>query len=289
MMYTELANRVVSVLGAMTPLQREGIRRSIQVPNLALPENAALWDTISPALQGDGQANDSPLEDVRAALEALPPESWRLLNNALFVLYRGNIFDESCEYIEGGGIRFGFDGLQGQRYAMFLSLVDAEADRIGRNISILDVGCWQGTLMCELLQRGYAVAGTDICQEVEPIIRDRVRRLRPEHRLCLGFRTGWSHEALTHYHDGAFDLLTCAQTLEHVPAAVLQQTCDEMLRVAKHSIMVEVPGWDDGWPVHLRVYTIEQLERLFCREGWHMDVLQAPGGGVYTTVKVVRE
>jgi len=288
MIYADLAAEVVAALDAMTPLQREGVRRSLNAPNLTLPENAALWEAIAPATQDDDQTNDSPLEDVRAALEDLPPDSWRVLNNALFVLYRGNIFDEACEYLEGGGIRFGFDGLQGGRYKTFLDAVDAEAARIGRNISILDVGCWQGTLMCELLQRGYAVGGTDICEEVGPVIQERIQRLRSEHRLHLGFRAGWAHETLTHYQDGAFDVLTCQETLEHVPAAVLQATCDEMMRVAKHSIIVEVP-FEDGWPLHLRVYTLDDLFALFHSEQYNIEVIMPPGIGVYTTIKVVRE
>ncbi|MFA7000426.1 MAG: class I SAM-dependent methyltransferase [Candidatus Paceibacterota bacterium] len=288
MTYSTLAAEAVAALNAMTSLQREGIRRSITVPNLALPENAELWAVMAPAMQEEGQTNEAALEDMRAALEDLPLDSWMVINNALFVLHRGNVFDEACKYLEGGGIRFGFDGLQGGRYQTFLGAVEAEASRIGRNISVLDVGCWQGTLMCELLQRGFAVAGTDVCDEVTPIITERVKQLRPEHRLFMGFRAGFAHEALKHYRDGSFDVLTAQETLEHVPAAVLQQTCDQMLRVAKHSVLVEVP-FEDGWPLHLRVYTLEDLNKLFHSDRYRIEVIVYPGTGVYTTIKVIKE
>lgn len=289
MTYSALAAEAVAALEAMTSLQREGIRRSITVPNLALPENAELWAVLAPAMQEAGQTNEATIEDMRAALEDLPLDSWRVINNALFVLHRGNVFDETCEYLEGGGIHFGFAGLQGGRYQTFLGAVKAEAERLGGQISILDVGCWQGTLMCELMQRGFLVAGTDVCEEVAPIIIDRVCRLRPEHeRKFGGFTAGFAHEALTHYQDGAFDVLTAQETLEHVPAAVLQQTCDEMLRVAKHSVLIEVP-FEDGWPLHLRVYTLEDLHRLFHGDRYNIEVIVYPGTGVYTTIKVSKQ
>jgi len=303
MIYADLAAEVVAALDAMTPLQREGIRRSLNVPNLALPENAALWEVIAPATQDNDQTNDSPLEDVRAALEDLPPDSWRALNNALFILYRGNIFDEPARFLEGGGIDFRHDDgmgrlVWGARYELFFSYLEAERQRLKATypytrqivvdpLAVLDVGCWQGTLMCEMMQRGYATGGTDICSLVQPDVRDRVSHLRAEDRNFLGFTPGWAHEIIPTL--GLFDIVTCQETLEHIPASVLQQTCDAILGAARYSVLIELPGWDDGWPLHLRVYTIEELYGLFARDGWRVEVLQVPGPGVYTMVKMVRE
>ena len=100
----------------------------------------------------------------------------------------------------------------------------------------------------------------------------------------LGFASGWAHEKVPNI--SRFDIIACQETLEHIPTAVLQQTCDAILGAARHAILITVPGWDDGWPLHLRVYTIADFERLFHADKNEVIVLQEPGGGVYTTVLV---
>lgn len=287
MKYHALATEMVDVLDAMTPLQREGVRRTFNAPNLMLEENADLWRCFAPSMQipSATMGDTSPLVEVRAALEELSLESWRTVNNILFLLQRGNVFDEPCTYLEGGGIEFDFVAT---RYGMFFDYLKTEAEWIGGEVSILDVGCWQGTLICELLQRGYAAGGTDICGEAEGVLVDRLLHLRPEHKqYFLGYHSGWAHEELTKMPEKSWDIVVSQETLEHVPASVLRATCDQMLRVARYSVLVEVP-FEDGWPMHLRIYTLEDLERLFIRPGWGMEVLVYPASQTYTTIKMVR-
>jgi SAM-dependent methyltransferase len=226
---------------------------------------------------------DASLPEIREAMEALPLEAWRVMNDALFTLMAGNIFDDKPVPIDGGGLRFDYPST---RIGEFLGWVQ-EASPPGHP-TVLDVGCWHGTLICELLQRGYYACGTDTGLG-DTILQERLTCLKPEHRdrFC-GYKRGWAHEVLAKMYPQSFDLVVSEQTLEHVPAAVLQATCHGMQRVAKHAILIDVPGWDDGFPFHLRCYTPEDLERLFVRDGWRMEVLRPPDVWQYTTVKVVR-
>ncbi|HUW11418.1 MAG TPA: methyltransferase domain-containing protein [Anaerolineae bacterium] len=292
--YQQLADRMNAAAAQMTEAQKEAFRRSVTARNLALPENAELWLAIQDGIGGDAYDGALSVPDMRAAMEELPLDSWATLNNVIFVLHRGNVFDEQWEAIPGGGIEYKF----GPRYQVFLEQFEQEAARIREatgweRLGVLDVGCWQGTLVCTLLQRNSFVAGIDICEEVGPIVEERVAMLKSEHaHAFLGFLSGWAHERLPiprgalRHRACIFDIVTCQETLEHVPTAVLQETCDAILGAARHAVLITVPGWDDGWPLHLRVFTIADFERLFHADKNEMVVLQEPGGGVYTTVLV---
>ena len=282
-----LTRTTVECLQAMTADEREAVQRSFNAVNLMLPENAALWAQMLPYLsQNLSPLTPQRLDALRTALDGLPPASWAAINNAIFVMHRGNVFDERYERVPGGGIHFEFV----QRYQRFLADFDAEARRVvpltdGRQLSVLDVGCWQGTLLCTLLQRGCRVAGTDLGNELKETICERVSWLRVEDAERFdGFYSGLAHEVVPTL--GRYDLVTCQETLEHVPSALLQATCDSILQAAIHSVLITVPGWDDSWPLHLRVFTVEQLASLLRADRHNVEFLQLPGSGVYTTVRV---
>ncbi len=85
MIYQALADKVIIALNSMRPLQREGVRRSITAPNFALPENVALWEAILPGMNQDKDADDTEVPLLRTALETLPLDSWRVINDCIFV------------------------------------------------------------------------------------------------------------------------------------------------------------------------------------------------------------
>lgn len=278
-----LAGRVVQTIQACTPLQRQALRRAVLV-ELREAEQIALWEAVKPALYADLTADDAPIDDLRAAAEEMPFEAWAAFNDLIFQLHRGNVFDDKVTRLEGGGIKFEFG--QAARWQQFLALVEEEREHLGIACpTALDAGCWQGTLLCELLQRGFAAGGCDISAGMEPIIRERVSWLQPEDAASFqGFRAGPIHEVVPTL--GQFDIVCCQETLEHVPARVLPQTCEALLEATRHTLLITVPGWDDGWSLHLRVFTIEDFERLFHAETNPVEIIQPPGGGVYTTVRV---
>jgi len=284
---TRLAEEWAEMWPRLMPLQRQGMLSSFMAANTGPAGNDALWVAIVTlgAATGNGITwPESPeqIAAMRAALGQLDLADWRTFNNTAFVLQRGNAFDEAVTALEGGGIKYGF----APRYLDFIGLVEEERAHLGiSQPSLLDVGCWQGTLMLEMAQRGFQAQGTDIGDAMGPVIAERTALLKAEDRArVLGFHSGWAHEILPEM--GQFDIITCQETLDHVPTAVLEQTCDAMLDAARHSILVTVPGWDDGWPAHLRVFTAEQLVVLFHPDENDVGVVRPPGVMCYTTVRV---
>jgi len=268
-----LAERIIAAASTMAPMQIEGMRQALIAVNVSLPGNRDLWKAAAESFHA--ASNGSSVADMRRALAELPLESWRALDDCVVMLARGNVFDEHCDFLPEGGLQFALSW----RTQQFIDAVQEYLPDGGR---VLDVGCWQGTMGCELLQRGFSVGFTDLCEECEEEVGRRVAHLRAETGNCLGFFGGWAHEVLAKFPAGHFDLVTCQETLEHLPEAVLAKTCAEMWRVANRGVLIEVPGWDDGAVLHLRVFTVEALTALFPEAS--PTVLRGPGAMTYTTV-----
>ena len=45
--------------------------------------------------------------------------------------------------------------------------------------------------------------------------------------------------------DAAFDMVTCAEVIEHIPSPALERACREMARVARRYVLVGVPYRQD--------------------------------------------
>jgi hypothetical protein len=48
-----------------------------------------------------------------------------------------------------------------------------------------------------------------------------------------------------HYADGSFDLVMCAEVLEHIPSPALEKACAEMARVSRRWVLIGVPYRQD--------------------------------------------
>lgn len=272
-----------------SPLQRQALRRALVV-KLGGAKQIALWEAVRPALFCDhieSIPDNAPVEDLRRAADALPFETWAAFNNLIFELHRGNVFDDKVKRLEGGGIEFEFGQIP--RWQQFLGFVDAELGAFGlQHPTALDAGCWQGTLACELLQRGCAVAACDLYEACGQIVQERVSWLRPDDAgRFLGFRAGPIHEVVPGM--GRFDLVCCQETLEHVPTRLLEATCDALLAVTGRTLLTTTP-WDDGWSMHLRAFTEDDLRHLF-HDGQadiRVDYLVPAAFGNYTTMRVRR-
>jgi SAM-dependent methyltransferase len=128
--------------------------------------------------------------------------------------------------------------------------------------TVLDVGCGDGRILRELSKR-YIVVGADFAAH-------SVREAGPK-----AIRAS---SAALPFPDQSFDLVLCAEVLEHLPADVLQATLGEIERVAKVHVIISVPyrekvrllylccpACDHEFHVwgHLRSFTKSHMKRLF--------------------------
>jgi SAM-dependent methyltransferase len=96
--------------------------------------------------------------------------------------------------------------------------------------SVLDVGARDGYLSKLFAERFVRVVALDL---------EKPKVDHPRVDTVVGDVT-----ALT-YEDNAFDSVVCAEVLEHIPEAQLERACSEIIRVARHSVIVGVPYKQD--------------------------------------------
>lgn len=81
-----------------------------------------------------------------------------------------------------------------------------------KNLKILDVGCGGGILTEAMAKQGAIVTGLDLA---EPLIE-----VAKQHAISQKLEIAYVCEAVEDYaqkHQGAFDVITCMEMLEHVP------------------------------------------------------------------------
>lgn len=127
--------------------------------------------------------------------------------------------------------------------------------------SLLDVGTGRGVFLWPLLSvlPDLPVVAVDMCRDHLEII-DAVRRGGIEH-----LHAQQMDAAALAFDDGAFDVATALEVLEHV--ADVQQAVGEVVRVARRFVVVSVPSKPDDNPRHLRLLDRAALEELFSRAG----------------------
>jgi len=148
---------------------------------------------------------------------------------------------------------------------------DIEKERVADLMSFLpkqsgtalDVGSRDGFISGLLAQRYSQVTALDL--ELPDIRHERITCTKGD-ATALEFA------------DASFDLVFCAEVLEHIPPDRLQKACDEMSRVAKEHVLIGVPYKQDTrvarttcshcgrtnppWG-HVNRFDEERLRRLF--------------------------
>jgi len=108
-----------------------------------------------------------------------------------------------------------------RRVEQTLALVPAEV------CTVLDLGCGDGTVSNALVARGVAVTGVDISREALRFFSGKGVVASLDH-LPLPARS--------------FDLVICAEVLEHLSPGVYERALAEIERVAKRWVIVSTPN-----------------------------------------------
>lgn len=129
--------------------------------------------------------------------------------------------------------------------------------------SILDVGARDGYLSRLLTQHFTSVTALDL--EEPAIAHERI--------TCVK-----GNAAQLEFPDGTFDVILCAEVLEHLSNEVLEKACRELIRVATSYVVIGVPyrqdlrwarstcqtcgGHNPPWG-HIQIFDEQRLARLF--------------------------
>ena len=140
--------------------------------------------------------------------------------------------------------------------------------------SALDLGCGDGRLSAELAARELT------CADVSRVALDRAARRLPGAQLVLVY----PDEPLP-FHDNAFDLALCAETIEHVRD--VQLLLSELRRVLRPGgeLALTTPvhrglGTPDPLSPHIRFFTRRSLARLLHELGFELGSLERRSGSL---------
>jgi len=104
---------------------------------------------------------------------------------------------------------------------------------------VLDVPCGEGRVMLDLAQRGYAVTGADVSEEMANVARQAAAAnglTCPVHRVDL--------QKLT-FPAGSFDTVICSRLFHRLPTPELRQLIiGELCRVSRHYVLL---SYDSAW------------------------------------------
>ncbi|HEY1715395.1 MAG TPA: methyltransferase domain-containing protein [Solirubrobacteraceae bacterium] len=147
-------------------------------------------------------------------------------------------------------------------------VIRAELDRLAlpADARILDAGCGSGRTLVELANYGGEVCGIELNSDAAELARAR----------GLGDVQVGRLEELP-WEDGAFDLITCLDVIEHVPDDVTALV--ELRRVAEPGgwLLVTVPAYRALWSRHdeanhhYRRYSRSMLRAAARSAGWQID------------------
>jgi ubiquinone/menaquinone biosynthesis C-methylase UbiE len=159
---------------------------------------------------------------------------------------------------------------------------------LGDGGDALDLGCGDGRLTAEL--RARSVAGADVSR----VALERAERRLPGARFVLV-----EPDEPLPFDDGSFDLVLCAETLEHVrdvqlllseARRVLRQGGRLAVTTPAHSRLtafrLAARGWEsefDPLSPHLRFLSKRSLRTLLDAMGFELDSLERRGGTLFAT------
>jgi SAM-dependent methyltransferase len=140
----------------------------------------------------------------------------------------------------------------------------------------LDLGCGDGRLTGELDAMGLTAA------DVSPVALERAARRLPDARIVE-----LEPDAALPFDDGSFDLVLCAETIEHVRD--VQLLVSEVRRVLRPggTLALTTPAnlplgrRPDPLSPHLRFFTRRSLRRLLDELGFEVESLRRRSGTLF--------
>jgi SAM-dependent methyltransferase len=137
----------------------------------------------------------------------------------------------------------------------------AIASRIASDLqptSVLDAGCAIGMLVEQLRKIGVDAYGIDVSEWAIDQVPDEIR---PYCRRA----------SLTEPIDRRYDLITCIEVIEHIPAPDAATAVEQLCR-ATDRILVSSSPWDYAEPTHVNVRPPEDWAAMFARNGFVRDL-----------------
>lgn len=110
-----------------------------------------------------------------------------------------------------------------------LAFITSSVDLHGRRL--VDIGCGAGILAEVLVKSGAVVTGIDLSADLLGLARGHAsaQGLQVDYRLA-------SAEQLAEQHPGAFEIVTCMEVLEHIPAPrSVIDACSHLLQPGGHA------------------------------------------------------
>jgi SAM-dependent methyltransferase len=148
-----------------------------------------------------------------------------------------------------------------ERTDNWLAFFGAIADRIVRELRpkrVLDAGCAKGFLVEELRKRGVEAFGIDVSEYA----------ISKVHESVAGF---CSMGSLTDPFDGRYDLITCVEVVEHMPATDAAVAISHMTD-ATDRLLLSTSPFDYAEPTHVNVQPPEQWSALLASRDFVRDL-----------------
>ena len=196
------------------------------------------------------------------------------LNNQIYAL-TGKL---ACEY--GGGLH---PKHRLMRYHDFF------VNRLSPGEKVIDIGCGNGALACDMAKGGAVVTGIELNE-------DSLREAREKYsHKNLSYVCG---DVLTDLPDKQFDVAVMSNVLEHLPNRVeFLQTAQEKLHPKRW--LIRVPLYERDWrvplmeelgidyrldPTHFTEYTQESFAEEMGQAGFEIDYMEIRWGEIWGEV-----
>lgn len=161
-------------------------------------------------------------------------------------------------------------------------------DHISSTDHVLDIGCGNGALACDLAGKAAHVVGIDTNEKNRATWQTRFARENLEYRVA---------DATTFASQETFDVVVLSNVLEHIEHRV------EFLKRIKHLaplFLIRVPMIDRDWitlykkelglesrldTTHFTEYTLEDFQKELSSAGLHLETYSIQFGEIWAVIK----